>query len=925
MAPQWSEIRTRAAVFAQRWIDEEQENAGAQSFWTEFLAIYGLDRKRIARFEEKVKGLGKGSGRGRIDMLWPGVFMAEHKSAGRDLDDALQQALDYVDVLEKLDRPRFIAVSDFKRLRLYEVATGQRLEFALDKLPDHVEAFAFLIGRELRHQADSIPVNVAAAREMGKLHDLLEASGYRGHQLELLLVRLLFCLFADDTGLFDQRGVFQDLINDFTHSSGQDLGLTLAKLFQVLNTPVDRRQAALPEQYKLFPYVNGQLFAENIDLADFDPQMRSILLEACKLDWGDISPAIFGSMFQSVMDKDERRNLGAHYTSEENILKAIGPLFLDDLTAQREAARGSRAKLQAFLDFLPRIKLLDPACGSGNFLITAYRELRRLELSALQELLKGQQILDISTHIRVGVEQFYGIEYDEFPSQIARVAMWLTDHQCNVEASRALGRNFINLPLSHAAHVRQGDALEVDWFDHLELDREGGEVQAVYVAGNPPFIGYNLMGDLQHDQIKRIFAGTSNAGRLDFVAGWYALAAEFLERVSVHLPNARAGAALVSTNSVAQGEQVAPIWGKVLRDHHQHIAFAHQTFKWTNDAPGQAAVHCVIVGFGPASVAKPRLFAYATVDDDPVERTAKRINAYLIDGPDVLVDRAKKPLRTGVPDIYFGSMARDGGHLIFHTQAERDELLRAEPDAAEFIRPFVDAQDQLNGKTRWCLWLKDADPGRLRRLPKVMERVARVREFRLESKAASTRQMAQTPTLFGQIAHRGVPSLIVPRHSSERREYIPFLDIPATTIASDATLFVPGVTLFHFGVMQSRLHMDWMRLVSGRIKSDYRYSKDLSYNAMPWPDRSALTSKQVTAVEAAAQAVKDARLAHPKSTLSDLYDPMFMPVDLRKAHNALDKAVEDIYGIKPGGTEDARLAVLLSEYQKLVQATSAVV
>ena len=919
----WNEIRTNAARFAEDWQDAVKENAEAQTFWNEFLAVYGIKRRKVAAFERKVKGLEKGSGRGRIDLLWPGRFMAEHKTRGRDLDEAMQQAIDYIEVLEKHERPQWVAVSDFGQIRLQEVATGEAHQFALEDLPKQVARFAFLIGKQLRHQREADPVNVKAAQQMGKLHNLLEDSGYTGHDLEVLLVRLLFLLFGDDTGLWDETDLFHDLLADETRSDGQDTGTTLAKLFQVLDTPRDKRQANLPELFAAFPYVNGELFSERIDLADFSPKMREMLLDACTLDWGAVSPAIFGSMFQAVMDETERRNLGAHYTSEANILKALGPLFLDELHAQREAARGSKAKLQAFLDLLPRIRILDPACGSGNFLLLAYRELRKLELDALAELNKdrlagGQMVLDIASQIKVNVGQFYGIEYDEFPAQIARVAMWLADHQANIEASQKLGQNFVNLPLTQAAHIKHGDALETDWAAHLQLAQDAKQLSRVYIVGNPPFVGYNVMNESQHEQIKRLYSGIKNAGRLDYVAGWYAKAAHLMNQARKSWPALTLGAALVSTNSITQGEQVAPVWGKVLNDYRQFITFAHQTFKWSNEAPGQAAVHCVIVGFSPEAAKVPRLFTYTSVSGQPLEQQATSINAYLMDGPNVLVGRLQEPIRAGVPEIFFGSMPRDGGHLIFQTSEEYQEFLAKEPEAAKYIKPMLDAQDYLNGKTRWCLWLKDADPAELKRLPHVMERVQQVRDFRLKSKAASTRQFAQTPTLFAQIAHRDSDYLIVPGVSSERREYIPIGYMTPETVVNNAVFMVPDANLFLYGLVQSRLHMDWMRTVSGRMKSDYRYSKDLSYNTFPWPDRASLKPAQVETVEQAAQEVLDARAKYLNSTLADLYDPLTMPAELRKAHNALDRAVEALYGLKSGSTEAQRLALLLTRYQELV-------
>lgn len=915
----WNEIRTRAAQFAERWQGATKENAEAQTFWNEFLAVYGVDRRRVAAFERKVKGLEKGSGRGRIDLLWPGLFMAEHKSKGRDLGEATAQALDYVQVLEEHERPQWVAVSDFGQIRLQEVATGQAEEFPLADLPRQVERFAFLIGKQLRHQREADPVNVKAAQQMGKLHNLLEDSGYTGHALEVLLVRLLFLLFGDDTGLWDERGLFYDLLADHTRSDGEDTGALLARLFQVLDTPKDRRQANLPAHLAAFPYVNGELFRERIDLADFSPKMRQMLLDACTLDWGAVSPAIFGSMFQAVMDETERRNLGAHYTSEANILKALGPLFLDELHAMREAARGSKAKLQQFLDLLPRLRFLDPACGSGNFLLLAFQELRRLELDALAEQQKGQQVLDVAHLIRVNVGQFYGIEYDEFPAQIARVAMWLADHQANIEASRTLGQNFVNLPLTQAAHIRHGDALETDWAEHLGLEPDAAGLRGVYVMGNPPFVGSYLMSPEQKRQVLALFAGNTEAGVLDYVAAWYLKSAQLLRHIDQTWPHLRVGASLVSTNSVTQGEQVPPLWTELLDNLGNAITAAHQTFAWTNDAPGRAAVHCVIVQLEPATraLARRRLFSYAEPKATPTEHTAQNISPYLIEGPEIIVRKQRHPLVPGVRPLVYGNKPADGGHLIFHSQAELDEFLAAEPGAAKFVKKLLDAQDFLRGQTRWCLWLVDATPAELQKLPRIMERVRKVKETREGSKSPIIQKFAETPGLFVQRPHVETAYLVVPRHTSERRDYIPFGYMNGDTVINDALFMVPDADLFTFGIMTSRAHMDWIRLTSGRIKSDYRYNKELTYNTFPWPDRAALKPKQVQTVEAAAQAVLDARARYPDTTLAQMYDPLVMPADLRAAHNALDRTVEGLYGLKAGSTEAQRLAVLLAQYQQL--------
>lgn len=926
----WNEIRTRAAQFAERWQGATKENAEAQTFWNEFLQVFGVDRRRVAAFERKVKGLEKGSGRGRIDLLWPGLFMAEHKSKGRDLEEATDQALAYVQVLEEHERPQWVAVSDFGQVRLQEVSSGEVYQFALDDLPRQVERFAFLIGKQLRHQTEADPVNVKAAQQMGKLHNLLEDSGYTGHALEVLLVRLLFLLFGDDTGLWDERGLFYDLVADHTRSDGEDTGALLARLFQVLDTPPGRRQANLPAHLAAFPYVNGELFQERIDLADFSPKMRQMLLDACTLDWGAVSPAIFGSMFQAVMDETERRNLGAHYTSEANILKALGPLFLDELRAMREAARGNKNRLQAFLDLLPRLRFLDPACGSGNFLLLAFRELRRLELDALAEQQKGQQVLDVAHLIRVNVGQFYGIEYDEFPAQIARVAMWLADHQANIEASRTLGQNFVNLPLTQAAHIRHGDALEVDWAEQLNLKADAGELGRVYVVGNPPFIGSSLMTPRQRQQLVNIFQGVQEAGKLDYVAAWYLKAAKLMQVITREFSAVQTAAALVSTNSVTQGEQVAPLWGAVLRDQRMTITSAHQTFKWSNDAPGQAAVHCVIVQFQPVSSALKtrRLFSYSNPKAPPVEHPATLINAYLTDAPDVIVTKRRQPFLNNVQQIVYGNKPVDGtreqlkktpgeGNLIISTKAELDSLLQTEPGAAKFVKPLVGAEDFLHGGHRWVLWLPEAEPHELAKLPKVRERVARVQALRRASRDEGARKLADRPTEFRDTK---LPNhyIVIPAHTSENRDYVPFGYLDSGTVVNNSVFMVPDADLFTFGVISSAAHMAWLHAIGGRIKSDYRYSSDLVYNTFPWPDRATLTPKQVKAVEDVARQVLEAREKHPGSTLAQLYDPLTMPRALRDAHNTLDRAVDALYGLRTGTTEAQRLALLLTKYRELV-------
>lgn len=590
--------------------------------------------------------------------------------------------------------------------------------------------------------------------------------------------------------------------------------------------------------------------------------------------------------------------------------------------------------MQQFLDLLPRIRILDPACGSGNFLLLAYRELRRLELDALAELNKdrlagGQMVLDIASQIKVNVGQFYGIEYDEFPAQIARVAMWLADHQANIEASRTLGQNFVNLPLTQAAHIRHGDALEIDWAEHLELAQDAARLSRVYIVGNPPFIGSSLMTPAQRQQLVNIFQNAQEAGKLDYVAAWYLKAAKLMQASAREFPNIQTAAALVSTNSVTQGEQVAPLWGAMLRDQRMTITSAHQTFKWSNDAPGQAAVHCVIVQFQPEQTAPKarRLFSYSSPKAPPVEHPASFINAYLTDAPDVIVTKRRQPFLNNVQQVVYGNKPVDGtreqlkktpgeGNLIISTQAELDALLQAEPGAAKFIKPLVGAEDFLHGGHRWVLWLPDAEPHELAKLPKVRERVGRVQALRRASRDEGARKLADRPTEFRDTK---LPAryIVIPRHSSENRDYVPFGYLDSNTVVNDSVFMVPDADLFTFGIISSAAHMAWLHAIGGKLESRYRYSSDLVYNTFPWPDRAALTPRQVQAVEQAAQGVLDARANYPGSTLADLYDPLTMPADLRTAHNALDRVVDALYGLKAGSTEAQRLSLLLTRYQEL--------
>ncbi|MBE0619143.1 MAG: class I SAM-dependent DNA methyltransferase [Burkholderiales bacterium] len=894
----WNEIRDRAVTFSRAWDDVASERAEAQTFWNEFFEVFGVPRRRVATFEEPVKKLG--TKRGRIDAFWKGKLVVEHKSKGEDLDRAFQQAIDYFPGIADRDLPKYVLVSDFARLRLYDLETAAEHEFPLRDLHKRIKLFGFIAGYAPQEIKPQDPVNIHAAEQMGRLHDQLRAAGYLGHPLEVFLVRLVFCLFADDTGIFPKQS-FRDWLDTRTVEDGSDLGPKLAELFQVLNTPRDRRQKNLDEQINAFDYINGRLFEEALPLAQFDAKMRTTLLDCCALNWGSVSPAIFGALFQAVMDEKSRRNLGAHYTSEENILKLIKPLFLDELWAEFDRVKSNKSRLFDFHKKLRSLTFFDPACGCGNFLVITYRELRKLELEVLRAVHSGpgSRFIDIHQELQLDVDQFYGVEIEDWPAQIAQVAMWLVDHQMNTLVSEEFGLYFARIPLTCTPHIVRGNALRMDWNDVVPAERLS------YIISNPPFSGAMVMGDSQREDMTEVFGDLRAYGVLDYVSCWYWKAAKFIDSTQIRV-------GFVSTNSITQGEQVGLLWAPLMHRYHVKIQFAHRTFRWSNEAKGVAAVHCVIIGFAQSEPEKRHIFEYETIDGVPHVVEAKNINAYLLDAPDVFLLNRSAPI-CAVPAMRFGSMPRDGGHLIL-TEEEKQQFLSEEPDAARFLRPYTGAEEFLNGYNRWCLWLMNANPGELRRLPKVVERVEKVREFRLRSKAETTRKFAATPTLFCQLAQPDRDYLLIPRVSSERRRYIPIGFVSQSLIANDQVLTVSGATLYHFGVVSSEMHMAWARQFSGRLKSDYRYSKDIVYNNFPWPDGP--SNKLAKAIEAASQGVIDARAHLPNSSLADLYDPLTMPPVLVQAHRALDQAVDAAYGKKSFDSDAARVAFLLELYQR---------
>lgn len=902
MALSWNEIKKRAIEFSKEWEEEERENAEAKSFWDDFFHVFGISRRRVASFEEPVRKLG--DKQGFIDLFWKGTLIVEHKSKGRDLDKAYTQALDYFNDLKESELPKYVLVSDFDRFKLYDLEEKTEHEFHLKDLHKNVELFGFIAGYKKQTFKEEDPVNIKAAELMGKLHDSLYEVGYRDHELEVFLVRTLFCLFADDTGIFE-KGIFADYIDQKTNEDGSDLGSKLGFLFQVLNTPREKRLTNLDEHLSRFPYVNGKLFEENLTFPSFDSKMRDSLLDTCHFDWSKISPAVFGSMFQSVMDKEQRRNLGAHYTSEKNILKLIKPLFLDDLWKEFKKVKNTKKKLEEFHDKLAYLDFLDPACGCGNFLVITYRELRLLEIEILKVKHKSdQQVLDVKESIdsKVNVDQFHGIEIEEWPAKIAEVAMWLMDHQMNMRLSEEFGQYYARLPLEKAANIVHGNALQIPWEEVVSKDKLD------YILGNPPFIGKQYQNKDQKEDMKRIFNGVKGAGVLDFVTAWYLLAARYIQNTPIKV-------AFVSTNSISQGEQVGILWNELFNNYGIKIHFAHRTFQWNNKARGKAAVHVVIVGFANFDTDRKYIYEYEDIKGDPHEVKAQNINPYLVEGGDVVILKRSKPI-SNVMEMSYGSMPNDGGYLILDSD-ERECLLEKNPEAGEFLKRFVMGYELINNVERWCIWLHNVNPNKFKGIKGIIERINAVREQRLGSKRDATRKLAETPYLFGEIRQPNTSYIAFPAVSSGERKYIPVTINSPDVIAGNKVFTISDGTLFVFGILMSNQHMTWMRYTTGRLKSDYNYSSQMTYNNFPWPKDVSDAKKQ--AIEGKAQKVLDVRKKYKDSSLADLYDPLTMPPDLVKAHKELDRAVDKAYRSKPFQDEKERIEFLFELYEKFTK------
>jgi len=921
--------RAAAKIFAKNWKDRGYEKGDSQIFWVELLTtVFGVtDISQFISFEDQVHLDHTSFIDGYIEKTH---VMIEQKSINKSLTAAIkqsdgsmltpfEQAKRYSSELPYSKRPRWIVTSNFKSFYIYDMEKpgGDPEIILLEELEKEYYRLQFLVEEGNTNLQREMEVSIAAGDIVGLLYDALAkqyvdpTTEQAMKSLNILCVRFVFCLYAEDAGIFGRHGMFHDYLEEF---DAKHMRKAVIELFQVLDTKPEDRDPYLEDSLSAFPYVNGGLFAnENIEIPQFTEEIRQLLLEKASADfnWSEISPTIFGAVFESTLNPETRRSGGMHYTSIENIHKVIDPLFLDDLKNELEeirqisVQRTKEKKLKEFQKKLAGLRWLDPASGSGNFLTETYISIRRLENAVIKELQGGQITFgfDGSSPIQVSIDQFYGIEINDFAVTVAKTALWIAESQMMKETEDIVHMNLDFLPLTTNAFIVEGNALQLDWENVVPKN------QLSYIMGNPPFVGYSLQSKEQKNDMLSIYVDEKGkpyktAGKIDYVAGWYFKAAQLMQNTGIRT-------AFVSTNSITQGEQVASVWKPLYQRFGIHIDFAHRTFIWDSEANLKAHVHCVIVGFSTVMNAKKRVL----YSSDRFQMVIN-INAYLVDGPDVFVESNKKPI-CDVPEMIYGNKPTDGGFL-FLTQEEKEEVTKNEPDIVKYIRKMYGATEYINNKERYCLWLVGASPAEIRKSKFITERVEGVRKFRLNSTKAATQESANTPTLFQEIRHPESEYIIIPRHSSENRRYIPFGFVSPEIIVNDAVQIIPGASLYHFGILTSNVHMAWVRAVCGRIKSDYRYSKDIVYNNFPWPTP---TEQQKQKIEQTAQAVLDARSLYSDCSLADLYDELTMPPELRKAHHQNDIAVMQAYGFTKGSeaykSEAACVAELMKRYEQL--------
>lgn len=871
----WSEIESKAVAFQKRWKKNSgDEKQSGQTFEKDFMDVFGVEW-RDGLHEHPVYL--KDGTTGYIDYFIPGKILIEMKSKGQSLAKAYTQAMSYVHALKPEDIPVLVMCCDFDKIEVYNLKKDHPYKpFKVSQLKQHVRIFGLLAGYGLTDEEKTeIEVNTDASYKMAKLHDALKEKGYEGHSLELYLVRLLFCLFAEDTGVFEKEA-FEKFV-EASNPDGSDLSGKIMSLFSILDTPVDKRPKGLPQDLMRFRYINGSIFKDPLPLASFDSKMRGLLLECSKdFNWSKISPAIFGAMFQGVMDQDERRSLGAHYTSRENIMKVIQPLFLDELYDEFERNKTTRKELLAFQNKLASLHFLDPACGSGNFLIVAYEELRKLEFEVLKLMYDYQENVFLDAMILVKPEQFNGIEIEDFPVQIANLSMILMKHLMDQEISNYFGVNAVDFPIRDTAHIVQGNALRIDWNEVVPASKLD------YIMGNPPFIGARVMSSQQKSDLTLVGSCIKGINNLDYVSGWFIKAGE-ITRI-----NNQTMVSFVSTNSICQGEQVALLWKPLMHHFKLKIDFGYKTFVWGNEAKHNAAVHVVIVGFSNRLKTTIRKTIFT---GDGQEIIANNINGYLTDAADVFIESRSRP-QDDIPAMLFGNMPNDNGGLLF-TTTEKNQLIFKYPEAARFFRRFMGSKEFIQNIERWCLWIDQTDLKEIQHIKPIMERLDIVRLARSTSKNGAARAAAIVPYRFFSIRQPETDYILVPSVSSERRKYIPLAFMDKNVIASNLAFIIPKGELWLFSVLTSNVHMAWVKITAGRLKSDFRYSATIVYNNFPWPE---LSDESRQKLSVTANQITEARNRHPNSSFAELYNPLTMPLELIKAHQANDKAVWEAYG-----------------------------
>lgn len=913
------ERRKAAKAFSEYWQDRGDEKSDSQSFWLALVRdVLGIaEPEKFILFEERVK-LDHTS---FIDGHIPSTHvLIEQKKKGLNLrgpirqsDGTLlnpfQQAQRYSAALPYSKRPRWIVTCNFEEFLIYDMEkpNSEPESILLKDLSKEYYRLQFLIEEksELLHREEEISIH--AGELVGKLYEAILKQYINPndksslHSLNILCVRLVFCLYAEDSGIFGDHLRFHDYIKRF---EPRDVRRALIDLFHVLDTKISDRDPYMDDVLASFPYVNGGLFAdENIEIPNFTQEIVDLLLYKASedFDWSQISPTIFGAVFESTLNPETRRGGGMHYTSIKNIHKVIDPLFLDELREEFDSIKAIKVfknrieKADSFREKLSKLTFFDPACGSGNFLTETYISLRRLENEALKIKYENQIVIDLGDIIKVSIGQFYGIEINDFAVTVAKTALWIAESQMMKETEKIINNNLDFLPLKSYPNIVEGNALRTDWENVVPKDKLD------YIMGNPPFVGGMMTTKEQKSDMLSTIGDVKGLGELDYVAAWYYKAADYIK-------NSKIEVAFVSTNSICQGQQAVTLW-KPLFEKGVRIQFAHRSFIWDSEAKVKAHVHCVIVGFSLCNRAKKALY------DSDLVRYVENINPYLTEAPNIFVESRTNPI-CNVPKIRFGSMPRDGGGFILSNE-EKEELVKSEPLAEKWIRRYIGAYEFINNKSRWCLWMVGANPHELKQCPTVMRRVESVRDFRAGSVAAGTRKFADTPTLFCQIAQPDSDYITVPKTSSERRKYVPISFMSKTVIASDALFLIPNATLYNFGVLTSNVHNAWMRAVCGRLKSDYRYAKDIVYNNFPWCKP---TAEQKKRIEETAQAILDARALYPDCSLADLYDEVAMPPELRRAHQANDKAVMQAYGFWGKlNTESACVAELMKMYQDIIK------